>query len=83
MRQKMGHNAVYPDFGRRLTQNCWQKVNCFGAPSKIMMIMINIIIYKKKQLHSERAVSLGCYQRNRWKDDTACSDTFKQPRHCS
>ena len=36
----------------------------------------------QKQLHSEREVSLGCYQCNRWKDDTARSDTFKQPRHC-
>ena len=54
MRQKMGHNAVYPDFGRRLTQNCWHKVNWYGAPSKIMMIMINII-YKSSCTQREKS----------------------------
>ena len=51
----MGHNAVYPDFRRRLTQNCWDKVNCYGAPSKIMMIMINIIIYKSSCTEREES----------------------------
>ena len=54
MRQKMGHNAVYPDFGWRLAQNCWHKVNCYGAPSKIMMIMINII-YKSSCTQREQS----------------------------
>ena len=52
---KMGHNALFPDFGWRLAQNCWHKVNCYGTPSKIMMIMIKIIIYKSSCTQREQS----------------------------